>query len=569
MLNNKTQKGDTDIMRHWYVKRKTVLETTSEGISAGVELIRDTLKYYGLKSADINKAALVAEEALSGMAAHADQNAKIALSIKAFLETVTMELSCRGEKFQFAQAVSGLTYADYEVDSPAEEDTMEHLRNTIMKSFTEEVSYSHSKDKNLVKIVVLRSKRAFLYVTLGSMLLAILAGMILTSLQLDWFNNLANTYLLVPVKTMFMNALKMVLAPVVFFSIVSCVAQFSDLSELGRVGVRIILLYLFTTCIAVAIGLGAYYFLQPGSEMSALGSVDVSSVTSAEMNVSIKDMIVGIVPSNFVKSFLESDMLQLIFLAVLCGVATGMIGKYSAIVREIFEAGNALFLKITTIIISFMPFAVFCSILSMMLTTGAKTLLSVLGMLGTFLVGLVCMMAVYCLLLILMGRLNPIHFIKKYAPTMLQVFSMSSSNASIPINMEACEKLGISKKIYSLSIPLGATLNMDGTSIHLAVFALALAKTYGVHISASTLTGIIISIIVLSMGAPGIPGAGMICLSVLLEQMGVPLEALGLVMGIDSLVGMLRTMSNCLGDVAVSTIVAKQESALNMETYTG
>ena len=106
--------------------------------------------------------------------------------------------------------------------------------------------------------------------------------------------------------------------------------------------------------------------------MSALGSVDVSSVTSAEMNVSIKDMIVGIVPSNFVKSFLESDMLQLIFLAILCGVATGMIGKYSAIVREIFEAGNALFLKITTIIISFMPFAVFCSILSMMLTTGAK-----------------------------------------------------------------------------------------------------------------------------------------------------------------------------------------------------
>ena len=145
---------------------------------------------------------------------------------------------------------------------------------------------------------------------------------------------------------------------------------------------------------------------------------------------------------------------------------------------------------------------------------------------------------------------------------------MASSNASIPVNMEACEKkLGISSRVFSLSIPLGATLNMDGTCIHLAVFALALAKVYGVPVGGGMLLSMVVSIIVLSMGAPGIPGSGLICLSVLLTQMNVPVEAIGLVMGIDSLIGMFRCMSNCLGDVAVTSIVAKSEGQMDMEVY--
>ena len=151
---------------------------------------------------------------------------------------------------------------------------------------------------------------------------------------------------------------------------------------------------------------------------------------------------------------------------------------------------------------------------------------------------------------------------------MVQVFSMASSNASISVNMEACEKkLGISRRVFSLSIPLGATLNMDGTCIHLAVFALALAKVYGVPIGGGMLLSMIVSIIVLSMGAPGIPGSGLICLSVLLTQMNIPVEAISLVMGIDSLIGMFRCMSNCLGDVAVTSIVAKSQGQMDMEVY--
>lgn len=554
-------------MNPWYVLKKTVIDTTPEAIAEGMDAIREMLNGYGLKPADINKAELVTEETLSEMAAHADQGAKITLSVRMFLKTVTMEIRCNGQEFKFAPAESDFSWSDYDPDDPTEEDMMQRLHGIIAHSFAKEVKYKHTGGCNFVKIVAIRSERTFLYHTVGAMLLAILVGMLLSSINMEGFNTLLNTYLLVPVKTIYMNALKAVVAPVVFFSIVSCIVRFSDPSELGRVGGRILLMYLFTTLIAVAVGFSAFYLFQPGNPMNALGTVDVSSITSKSMEVSIKDVIVGIVPSNFVKPFLESNMLQLIFLAVICGIATGMIGKYSDMVKDLFEAGNDLFLKITTIIIGFMPFAVFCSITSMMITTGVKTIISVLGMLGTFLFGLVCMMTIYCLLILVIGRVNPLHFVQKYVPTMLQVFSMASSNASIPVNMDACENLGISKKIYSLSIPLGATLNMDGTCIYLGVFALALAKTYGIPVTGATLFSLSISIIVLSMGAPGVAGAGLICLSVLLEQMGVPLEAIGLVMGIDSLIGMFRTMSNCLGDVAVSTIVAKQEDALDMDKY--
>jgi Na+/H+-dicarboxylate symporter len=214
-----------------------------------------------------------------------------------------------------------------------------------------------------------------------------------------------------------------------------------------------------------------------------------------------------------------------------------------------------------------MPLAAFCSILSMILKTGTDALVSVLGILGVFIVAIVLMMAVYCLLMLLFAGLNPIPFCRKYAPTMAQVFSMGSSNASLPINIEACKQMGVSPKVYSLSLPLGATVNMDGSCIYLSVFALSLARICGIAIPPAALLSVLISIIVLSVGAPGIPGSGLVCLSVLLAQMNVPIEAIALVMGIDPLIGMIRCMSNCLGDVAVSTIVAKQEGILNLDVY--
>ena len=534
------------------------------GVGEATEFVEGFLSEYGIKTKALLRAVLTTEESVGSLVAHAKAGSDINIRISAFLGTVTIELSSEGEEYDLSETVD---IAD-SLEAKSLGDAQSMLRNIILKSSVDDLKYRHKYGVNQIRMTIVRSKKAFLYQTLGALALGVVAGLILSSFAPEEVNSLLNQNALVPIKTMYMNALKMIVAPVVFFSIVSCIVRFSDLAELGRVGGRVIVAFLLTTCAAVAVGIGSFYLFRPGQPLDPGQMVaDATSITSQKMDVSLKDMIVNVVPSNFMQAFLESNMLQLIFLAVLCGVAAGLIGKYSEMVKDLFEAFNDLFLKMTTLIITVMPLAVFCSICSMMLSMGIDSIRSVLGIFGTFLFGLVALTVLYCLIMFLFGGINPVAFLKKYTPVMLQVFSMASSNASIPINMEACGKLGIDKKIYSLSIPLGATLNMDGTCIHLAVFALALAQTYGVQVSEATLVGMIISIIVLSMGAPGIPGSGLICLSVLLAQINVPVEAIGLVMGIDALVGMFRTVGNCSGDVVASLIVAKKEHALDMETY--
>ena len=535
--------------------RETV-NVDAAGVSRVADIVREQLAAFGVKKAEmVIKAALAAEESAGSLAAHAPEGAKLHVLVRSFFGNMTIELTCAGERYEPSAGVGEEALSDDGFGNVGQA----MIRDILLKAVAEDMKYQHLRGTNRISISICKSPRRFLYSTLGALVLAILTGFILSWIGAGDFNSLADEYFFTPVKTMYMNALKMAVAPVVFFSIVSCISRFTDLSELGRIGGRVMLMFLLTMVLAVAVGIGSYFLFRPGGSLPSETVADAASITSQKMDISFKDMIVGIIPSDFIEPFLSSNMLQLIFLAILCGIAAGKIGQYSEGVKRGFEAVNELFLKITTMIIRCMPLAVFCAICSLVLETGITTVTSVLSIFGTFIFGLFCMMVMYCVLLWVMGKTNPLAFLKEYSPTMLQIFSMASSSASIPINMGACERLGISKKVYSLSIPLGATVNMDGTCVYLSVFALAIARMYGVEITGANLIGMIITIIVLSVGAPGIPGSGLICLSVLLTQINVPAEAVGLVMGIDALVGMFRCASNCTGDVVASMIVDRTE----------
>ncbi len=538
----------------------------NKGLADALEIIEEKLTDYKLDRKEIKKSILASEEVMHALLEHSEKAEHIYLWIRRVLDQVSIEVSVPGKEFHIEEEFDfGTTIAVYDVDP----DTERAIRGMILKSFVDDLKYRHRAGVNTVRISVTRFKRAMLYSTLGAIVLAIALGFLTKSLIPESVYLVVNDNILTPIKTMYMNALKLIVAPVVFFSIVSCIGQLSDLSEIGKIGGKTIATYCFTTVIATLLGAGVFYLFRPGTLGSfAFESTD-AVVQAQTINTSFKDIVINIVPSNFVKPFLEAEMIQLIFLAVLCGVAVGMIGKYSRILNDLFAACNELFLKIASLIIKLMPLAVFCSILSMILKTGTAALLSVLGIVGTFIVAIALMIITYCVLIVTIARLNPIPFLKKYAPTMLQVFSMGSSNAALPLNIETCKKLGISQKVYSLSLPLGATLNMDGTCIYLSVFALALAHLCGIMIPPAALMSVLISIIVLSVGAPGIPGSGLVCLSVILTQLNVPIEAVAVVMGIDPIIGMMRCMSNCLGDVVVSTIVAKQEGLLDIDAYKG
>ena len=337
-------------------------------------------------------------------------------------------------------------------------------------------------------------------------------------------------------------------------------------AEFGKIGAKVMGMYLFTTFIAIGVGLGIFFLFQPGSP-SMLDSAQAAAASVETTSVSMLDTVINIVPDNFVLPFLNADMLQIIFIAIICGAAVGMIGDYSKGLKTLFESFNILFLKITTLIVKFIPLAVLCSMTSLVMLTGTETLLAIMSFIGTFVLALAVMLLAYCVLVFMIARLNPIILLKKHASAMMASFSLASSNAAMPFNIKSCHRLGISSRISSFSIPLGATVNMDGSCIYMAVAGLFLAKVFGVDMGGSELFSMVFSIIVLSIGAPGIPGAGLVCLSVLLTQIGVPAEALSLVMGIDSLLGMFRTAVNSAGDVAVSLIVAKSENLLDVEKY--
>ncbi len=247
---------------------------------------------------------------------------------------------------------------------------------------------------------------------------------------------------------------------------------------------------MLTTILAIISATAVFYLLHPGNpELASKLAADASTVVSSDVSISIKgyhcwhcagqlcQTISGI---EYDAADFHGDFNR--------ALQWAKIGEYSQLLKDIFEACNSLFLKITVILVRFIPIATFCSILSVILKTGPDVLLSMLAMLGTFAVGILVMMCIYCLLIILIGGMNPIPFLKKYSPTMLQVFGMASSNAAIIVNMDACEhKLIIPKKIYSLSIPLGATVNMDGTCVYLVIFGLALARVFGVDINGGML----------------------------------------------------------------------------------
>ncbi len=529
------------------------------------QFVDKCLKEYGLDNKSVTKGTLVTEEAVASLVAHSDDEGTLRVNVKKMLGDIIVELSAKGTFYDLPKEMAS---ADI-TDTDSSEDALAIIRNILLNVFADDLKYIYKNGYNHIRIVIAKSRRRFLILTIAGLVAGAVLGILLSMFAPKTVSNMLNECILSPVKTMYLNSLKIVVAPVVFFSIATSISTFTNLSELGKIGGRILSMYMFTTVIAVMVGIISFFLLHPVSEgLTALVTDAVTTTNTLNAEVSFINMIVDIVPSNFISPFLTNNMPQLIFIAVLSGMSVGLAGKYPEILKSIFEAFNELFKVVMSLIMKVMPIAVFCSTASMMIKLGFDVLLSILGMFGTFVFGVFSMLIIYCLLIIIIGRLDPLPFLRKYSPYMLQIFSLASSSAAIPLNMEACrEKLGIGDKVYNLSIPLGAIINMDGMCIQLMVFALALASAYGIQITVSSLFMLAFTIIILSVGAPGMPGAGIVCLTVVLEQLNVPTDAVSLFMGISPLIGMFLCMCNCTGDAVVTTIVAKNVGEFDIEQY--
>ena len=535
-----------------------------QAVSAIMQDVEAALRRMKLPQKRLTRTLLLTEECVAALVENLTQKKErpIEVCVRKHLGDISIRITAEGEEYDPTLEVHTGTESDDQ-----DRDVQAALRSRILQAYGNELSHTYKNKRNILFITAKKSGQKSLYLTLGAFALAIVAGVLLQLLGNQLLVTGLDTYLFTPIKTMFLNALKLIMVPVVFFSLVTCISDLSNISELGRIGGKTLAFYLFTSMCAIAIGIGMFFLLQPGAPVMELPMAAAQETAQME-SVSILNIIVNIVPDNIVTAFQNADMLQVIFIAVLCGIAVGAIGEQGKVLRDIFNACNELFLRITRMIISLVPIATFCAITSLVATTGLEMLKMLASLVGTILLGLIVLILVYGLLIFLFTRESPFTFYRKYSPCMLLAFTLSSSNAVMPSTIEYCEnKLGVPPKIASFSIPLGSTINMDGSCVYLAVSALFLANIYGVEIAGSTLLTLAISVMMLAIGAPGVTGAAFICLSTLVVQLGIPVEAVTILMGIDQLMSMLRTTANSTGDAVGALVVAKSEKMLDVDMY--
>jgi Na+/H+-dicarboxylate symporter len=365
----------------------------------------------------------------------------------------------------------------------------------------------------------------------------------------------------------FIRLMKMLVVPLVFCSLICGASAIGDTKTLGKVGVQTIAFYLATTALAVTVAISVALLIQPGRGLD-MSSIQTSEVTTAE-NTSAIDTILNIIPENPFNSLAEGSMLQVILFALIVGIVLAKMGERAELISNIFSQCNDLMMEMTNLVMSFAPIGVFFMLARTFANLGFDAFLPLIKYMGSVTFGLAIQcFVVYQILLFVLTRLNPVKFIKKFFPVMAFAFSTSTSNATIPLNIETLEeKIGVSRKISSFTIPLGATINMDGTSIMQGVAVVFAAQAYGIELGVQGYLTVIATATLASIGTAGIPSVGLVTLSMVFTSVGLPVEAIALIMGIDRILDMLRTAVNVTGDAVCTTIIANMNKALDRDRF--
>ncbi|MBR6801938.1 MAG: dicarboxylate/amino acid:cation symporter [Eubacteriaceae bacterium] len=365
----------------------------------------------------------------------------------------------------------------------------------------------------------------------------------------------------------FIRLMQMLVIPLVLCSLVCGAMAIGDTKTLGKVGGKTVVFYLATTAFAIFLALMLALIIQPGKGLD-ISSVETSQVVIPE-KTSLVDTLLNIIPKNIFSSMASGDMLPVIFFAVFVGILLANMGERAATVSKFFNEFNDIMMEMTMTVMKAAPLGVFCMIAKTFATIGFSAFLPLIKYIVCVAAALILhCFGVYQALLYIFTKLNPMKFVKKYIPVMQFAFSTSSSNATIPLSIETLtDKMGISPKISSFTVPLGATINMDGTAIMQGVAVVFIAAAYGIELTIPMLLTVMLTATLASIGTAGVPGVGMITLSMVVSSIGLPAEGISLIMGVDRIVDMMRTAVNVTGDAVCTTIIAHQEGMLCKEVF--
>ncbi|WP_419536824.1 dicarboxylate/amino acid:cation symporter [Endozoicomonas sp.] len=363
----------------------------------------------------------------------------------------------------------------------------------------------------------------------------------------------------------FISSLKMLVVPLIFTSIVCGTSSLTDASTLGRLGAKTLLLYLFTTAVAITLAIVAGLIFKPGDG----ANLEAASTFVPQDAPAISDILIHLFPDNPVEAMASGNTLQIIVFAVLFGIAIGAAGQPGERIARIFDSMNEVMMKLVALLMNIAPYGVFC-LMAKLFSTIELSAIASLAKYFTLLIFVLLLhvLVTYCLLLKVFTGLSPITFLRKMEDAAMFAFSTASSNATIPVSMETVtHRFGVDNRVSSFTIPLGSTVNMDGTAIMQGVATVFISQAFGIDLGISDYLSVILTATLASIGTAGVPGVGMVMLAMVLQQVGLPLEGIALVMGVDRLLDMVRSAVNITGDCAVTCIVAKSEGAMNVSVF--
>ncbi len=363
----------------------------------------------------------------------------------------------------------------------------------------------------------------------------------------------------------FIQSLKLLVVPLVLVSLVCGASNLSDGAAMGRIGGKALVLYVMTTAIAVTLAMAVALIVAPGAGVEFQGTVEYEPGAAP----SFVQVLINIFPDNPIAAMAEGNMLQVIVFALLLGVALAWSGEPGQRVKALFEDLNAVIMRLITMLIALTPYGVFFLMARLGSTVGLAEIVSLAKYFFTVAGVLVLHAAVvYPTLLLLFARLSPLRFYSKIRNVMLVAFSTSSSGATLPVTLRTVEeRLGVHNEAASFTVPLGATINMDGTAIMQGVATVFIAQFYGVDLTGAQMMMVVLTATMASIGTAGVPGVGLIMLTMVLGQVGLPTEGIMLIIGVDRLLDMMRTAVNVSGDAMVATIVARSEGRFDEDVF--
>lgn len=520
-----------------------------------MEFVEDSLTKYKLKKRDLIEALLITEEVLIQMSENAPEDATVHISVARRMGVPRVNFKAPGTTMSIGEQTGGISLDELE-------DTEDTIRNMMLHSFADSIRYRHSKGKNNVTIITGIPERELASQTIMALASSFLIGFILKLILPEHINMGIISNFIDPVETLFLSSLTFIAAPAVFISITCSILRFDGFSDLNKSGKAVIFTYLFTSIIATLIGVLVFYIFKPGTVGLLTSEIGTGSVSV----FSILDIITDAIPPNIIEPLISGNSLQLLVAALLIGLALNLSNKKVTTLKVMLDEFDIVCGNVASIVMKMVPFVVFCSTTRVILLASLEVYVALGQLLLTLLISLLLVVLVYCIFLIIRIKINPITFMRKYIPIMKDTFLKGSGLAAIPLTMRFCKRqLGIPQNVSSFVIPLGATINMDGNCVCLSIISLFFARICGVTMGASDLGILLFMVLILSLGAPIAPGTIILCMVTLLSQMGISLEGLSLIIGINFILEMLLGMINSMGDVIVALKVAKDEGSLNYD----